>query len=211
MPAIYDSLVHARGLTPHVAWRVSFIVPFILITSTAILMLLLCPDTPTGKWSERHQRTERNIEASKGHIVPAGGVIHADRRHSLIKDEKKEEEKKPSNDSESDHTDAQVGETQTIDEYHHEVVRAPTVKEVLKVLASPQSLVLAFGYFNSFGAELAINSILGSYYRKNFPELGQTGSGKWAAMFGLLNVITRPLGGVVGKEPAIRFLYIFRD
>merc|ERR1712144_84606 len=49
----------------------------------------------------------------------------------------------------------------------------------------------------SFGGELAINSIIGSYYLKNFPHLGQTGSGRWAAMFGLLNVFFRPLGGVI--------------
>jgi len=49
----------------------------------------------------------------------------------------------------------------------------------------------------NLGAELAINSILGAYYLKNFPKLGQTGTGRWAAMFGLLNVVFRPLGGIV--------------
>src|SRR5436305_10011982 len=54
MPAIYDSLVHAQHLTPHQAWRVAFIVPFILITATAICMLAFCDDTPTGKWADRY-------------------------------------------------------------------------------------------------------------------------------------------------------------
>lgn len=48
------------------------------------------------------------------------------------------------------------------------------------------------------GGELAINSIIGSYYFKNFPSLGQTRSGQWAAMFGLLNVFFRPAGGMIG-------------
>ena len=48
------------------------------------------------------------------------------------------------------------------------------------------------------GGELAINSIIGSYYFKNFPPLGQTRSGQWAAMFGLLNVLFRPAGGMIG-------------
>lgn len=56
---------------------------------------------------------------------------------------------------------------------------------------------LGFAYFNSFGGELAINSILGAYYLKNFPVLGQTGNSNWAAMFGLLNIVTRPLGGII--------------
>merc|ERR1712000_167107 len=62
---------------------------------------------------------------------------------------------------------------------------------------SPQTLVVAFCYFCSFGAELSINSILGSYYQKNFKSLGQTTSGQWAAMFGLLNAVYRPLGGII--------------
>jgi len=69
MPAIFDSLVHKRGLTPHVAWRVSFIVPFILIVCTAVGMLLLCQDTPTGKWADRHQSTQVLLDAQIDLIV----------------------------------------------------------------------------------------------------------------------------------------------
>ena len=84
-----------------------------------------------------------------------------------------------------------------MDEFQHEVVVKPTLKEGLKVMFSLQTLMLCSGYFCSFGGELAINSILGAYYLKNFPYLGQTQSGRWAAMFGLLNIVTRPLGGFI--------------
>lgn len=60
---------------------------------------------------------------------------------------------------------------------------------------SIHTLVPAACYFCTFGAELAINSILGNYYMKNFPALGLQQTGNWAAMFGLLNGVTRPLGG----------------
>lgn len=53
------------------------------------------------------------------------------------------------------------------------------------------------------GAELVIDSNIGSYYYKNFPPLGQTGSGNWSAMFGLLNILFRPAGGLIGD-------YIYR-
>jgi NNP family nitrate/nitrite transporter-like MFS transporter len=53
MPAIFDSLVQNQDLTPHKAWRVAFIVPFILITATALGMIFLCEDTPTGMYSSR--------------------------------------------------------------------------------------------------------------------------------------------------------------
>lgn len=48
MPAIYDSLVHSQGLTPHRAWRVAYVAPFIIIVTLALAMLFLCEDTPTG-------------------------------------------------------------------------------------------------------------------------------------------------------------------
>jgi MFS transporter, NNP family, nitrate/nitrite transporter len=38
---------------------------------------------------------------------------------------------------------------------------------------------------------------ISAYYAKNFPKLTQTTSGNWAAMFGVVNVYGRPLGGVI--------------
>merc|ERR1711981_918397 len=72
MPAIFNSLVQ-RGLTPHTAWRVAFVVPGILIVSTAALMLLLTDDCPTGKWSEREQAAQANFRA---HSVSEGAVVN---------------------------------------------------------------------------------------------------------------------------------------
>ena len=76
-----------------------------------------------------------------------------------------------------------------------ETIQKPSFGEIMKVCGSPHTLTLAAAYFCSFGAELAINSILGSYYTTQFGFKTPQESGNWAAMFGLLNVVTRPLGG----------------
>ncbi|KAF1808024.1 hypothetical protein P152DRAFT_469221 [Eremomyces bilateralis CBS 781.70] len=170
MPAIFDSLVHHRGLTPHIAWRVAFIVPFIFITTIAVGMLLLCDDTPTGKWSDRMKKLDENHNKS--------------RQDGLIPKKEKDV---------SELEMAVEGETEVISEYHHEAIRSPTLKETLEVFLSPQT-------------QLAINSYLGSYYLTNVSPLGQPGSGRWAAMFGLLNVAFRPAGGVVAD-----LLYKYTD
>jgi NNP family nitrate/nitrite transporter-like MFS transporter len=60
-----------------------------------------------------------------------------------------------------------------------EIIQSPTFMEGVSVIFSLQALLLAAPYACSFGGELAINSILGAYYAKNFPELGQTNSGRW--------------------------------
>ncbi|CAN9236809.1 unnamed protein product [Alternaria alternata] len=196
MPAIYDSLKADQGLSSHVAWRVSFIVPFIMITACALALLLLTDDTPTGKWSERGATVVSNADQTVGHhasVVPTTGALDdkpATTGSISSSDEKKQE--RPNSDVESGRGDVQI-----MDEFQHEVVVKPTLKEGLKVMFSLQTLMLCSGYFCSFGGELAINSILGAYYLKNFPYLGQTQSGRWAAMFGLLNIVTRPLGGFI--------------
>lgn len=192
MPAIYDSLKKDQGLSSHVAWRVAFIVPFIMITACALSLLLLTDDTPNGKWSERGVKVVSSDQAQSSVVPTTGAIDEKPTAASSIASNDEKKQRQPSTDIEAGHGDVQV-----IDEVQHEVIVKPTFKEAMKVMFSLQTASLCAGYFCSFGGELAINSILGAYYLKNFPYLGQTQSGRWAAMFGLLNVVTRPLGGVI--------------
>jgi NNP family nitrate/nitrite transporter-like MFS transporter len=192
MPVIYDSLKENQGLSSHVAWRVSFVIPFILITACATGLLLLTDDTPTGKWSDRGIIVISSAPTHESVVPAIGGLTDKPATTgSFSSDEKK-------HDSPSDVESARTSDDQARDEIQHEVIVKPSLKEGLKVMSSLQTLMLCASYFCSFGGELAINSILGAYYLKNFPYLGQTTSGRWAAMFGLLNIITRPLGGFMG-------------
>ncbi|KAI4869253.1 nitrate transporter [Hypoxylon rubiginosum] len=203
MPAVFDSFV-ARGYSDGVAWRLTFIVPLIITIATGAAMLLLCPDTPTGKWSERHLHAEQNLES---HGVNASGIVDVpgritDKASSVGGDSIQEVEKKeptlPQDQDRHpnwDHETA-ISKQDMVEAAKGEVVQKPTWGVIAHVLVSPQTLFHIATYMCSFGGELAINAILGSYYAKNFPSLGQTDSSNWAAMFGFLNVVTRPLGGV---------------
>lgn len=205
MPAIFDSLVKEQHLSGHVAWRVTFIVPFICITSTAIAMILFCPDTPTGKWSDRELHANQNLALQDA----PGGI---EKTPACLADDPR---KSPPSDSKfdgitSDDMKNNTGDNSDVSQLHKnhmrqrnapentlgEIVVNPSLGEAIKVMVSPQTLTQCGCYFCSFGTELAINSILGAYYLNNFPNLGQTGSGRWAALFGLLNVVFRPLGGI---------------
>lgn len=213
MPAIYNSFMRDQGLSPHVAWRVSFVVPGILIVTTAIFLVLLCPDTPTGKWSERMQVAEENrhqhavadtsIVDVPGHVSEEAKVATfsqhgADtpgtltRKNSSNFDNKKKLDQTQRANSDPE---AQLGQVRAS---QSEIIQKPSFKEIALVCLSPQTLVAGAAYFCTFGAELSINSILGTYYAKQFPSLGAQQTGNWAAMFGLMNVVWRPLGGVVG-------------
>merc|ERR1711981_289759 len=196
------------SFVPCQVWTTGFFDKNIVGTAnsfTAVSLVLLCPDTPTGKWADRAQAAENNLRQHEvaGEVVEVpGGVTEESKRTSPGTDTPpsgiSDEEKKLDNTRGTfDNQEAQMGEQQMLDTTRGEVVQKPSAKEIVKGLVSPQTLVTGACYFCSFGAELAINSILGSYYLSRFPALGLQGSGNWAAMFGLMNVVFRPLGGVV--------------
>lgn len=198
MPAVYNSLVR-DGLKPHKAWRVSFIVPGILIVFVALCLFFLCDDTPTGKWSDRMAAAEENLRRHsvtgvvdiQGSITDAPIPIDKARDQSL---NTASDEDKPHGWKDEEH---HATDQEMLDTARGEVIQKPSAKEIFSVMMSLQTLTTAACYFCTFGAELSINSILGNYYTKQFPALGLQGTGNWAAMFGLLNGVTRPLGGFV--------------
>jgi MFS transporter, NNP family, nitrate/nitrite transporter len=206
MPAVLDSFV-ARGYSDGVAWRLTFIVPLIIVILTAVGMLLFCPDTPTGRWSERHLHTSENLH-SHGVDDPAGAVggtivdlpgdvadrVRTNDPPSTKGEKEKELDPRPA--ANYDH-EAAISRDEMLETARGEVVARPTLRESVRVVCSPQTAFHVSTYFCSFGGELAINAVLGAYYLKNFPHLGQTGASNWAAMFGFLNFVTRPAGGMV--------------
>lgn len=210
MPAIFDSLVYAQGLAPHKAWRVAYIVPFIIITAVALGMLFLCEDTPTGKWADRHlwaKEAPSSTSASEGNIIDinsgmssAGPSGPPSAYNVTTIDVEKKGTQSPQI------VDKDASAMGHMDIFKQEAVVAPSRSQALGVAFSLPTLAVAIPYACSFGAELAINSILGTYYEKNFPGMGQTETGQWAAMFGLLNVVCRPAGGYIADV-----LYRFTD
>ncbi|KAJ5793824.1 hypothetical protein N7457_000423 [Penicillium paradoxum] len=199
MPAIYDSLVQSRGLPSHKAWRIAYVVPFIIITVIALCMLFLCEDTPTGKWSERHlwaKESSGTASPADSNIVDLNTGIFSGGMTTPHNTATLDIEKKGTLTPQTRDKDATaMGE---IDVFKQETVVAPSRREALNVALSLSTMAVAIPYACSFGSELAINSILGHYYAETFPHMDQTETGQWAAMFGLLNVVFRPAGGLLG-------------
>jgi MFS transporter, NNP family, nitrate/nitrite transporter len=195
MPAVFDSLVHNFNLTPGKAWRITFIVPLICLIACGLGLLFLCDDTPMGAWNDRHLHVQENLQS---HGVTAGGVVDVP---GGIADKSISDEEKGSTSEKSPKVfdnEVAVSRAEMLETAQGETVVKPSLKESMHVVLSPQTTFHVLTYACSFGGELAINAILSSYYIKNFPWLGQTKASYWAAMFGFLNMITRPLGGVVG-------------
>ncbi|KAF2011727.1 nitrate transporter CrnA [Aaosphaeria arxii CBS 175.79] len=197
MPAVYNSLVQ-DGLSTSKAWRVSFVVPGILIIFVAVCLLCLCPDTPSGSWNDRFAVAEENLRrlSVEGIVTVPGQISEATPASTNFSSPNSSN---PALVREKPHgwkdNEAQVSDKDMLATAQGELIQKPSFKEVFSVMFSPQTIVTAACYFCTFGAELAINSILGNYYMENFTTLGLQETGNWAAMFGLLNGVARPLGG----------------
>ncbi|KAI1817744.1 nitrate transporter [Poronia punctata] len=194
MPAVFNSFA-ARGYTTGQAWRLAFIVPLIIVIITGVSMLAFCPDTPTGKWSERYILVEPidGIAGVSGHVTDKSAVDSSSKSSDSVKEADNEKEKKANYADE-----AVMSRGEVIDIIiEGETVQKPTLSSALRILSSPQTLFHIVTYLCSFGGELAINSILSAYYVHNFPSISSTYSANVAAIFGFLNFITRPLGGLL--------------
>ena len=198
MPAIYNSLVRRQNLSPHSAWRVSFVVPFILITATALVMVISCPDTPTGKWSSRVRDTKRHLDMRETFFSTIGSRKDRKMTAPSIESAGLSNDTIGLKDSptQANYSEMQAHEDDILAAASWELVEKPTVQGTVKAISSLPTLALAVAYFCSFGTELAVNSILGAYYAHQI-GLSQTASGNWAAMFGILNAVFRPAGGVI--------------
>lgn len=153
MPAIYDSLHLDRGLSPHVAWRVTFVVPGIIITAVALALLFCCQDTPTGKWKDRHQVAENSLREhglEGGAIVDIpGGVTDfrskgSDSGSGTVTPTNVQDEEKKLSQTRGVFADneAQMGEQQMLDTARGEVVQKPSLVQILRVSFSPSVLAL---------------------------------------------------------------------
>ncbi|KAI0200354.1 nitrite transporter [Astrocystis sublimbata] len=206
MPAVFDS-IKGRGYDDGTAWRITFIVPLIVVITTGIGMILLCPDTPTGKWSERHLHAEQNLESHGVVGQPGSSILDAASGETTPKEstsvmqrsdsDAEKQMNKHHGSGDKDDKEAVLSDNEMLDIAQGETIQKPTLRSQIQILTSPQTLFHLITYLCSFGGELAINSILSAYYLKNFPTIDHAYAAQVAAIFGFLNFVTRPLGGFV--------------
>ncbi|KAL2270093.1 hypothetical protein VTJ83DRAFT_2277 [Remersonia thermophila] len=216
MPAVYDGLV-SGGHSPSQAWRLTFLVPLAMVITTAVALLLLCPDAPTGKWSDRHIRvqdvitTESGSETDQTIVVDGPGGIKAQPilgplppKQTLLAAANINAGSR----SDLSNTLSPLGATTATPIPTEKESRPPsparpqprfttTDTHPRANLLSLQTAFHMLCYGCTFGSELAINAVLSSYYAATFPSLSQTTASNYAAMFGFLDFVARPLGGIV--------------
>jgi hypothetical protein len=186
MPAVFDSLVHVRvplgfslstppltpslrpkqmrGYTPHVAWRISFIVPTILLILCGLGALLLCDDTPTGSWATR----DRDIAALyAGEHLPVDDEELRNRLEEVAKDDGSGKNSMIKTEVNEAATPAGVMATGPA----IEVVVRPSLRSALPALFCIQTLMLAAPYVPSRRIPFRPSSSFMSWHLPLFPQI----------------------------------------
>ncbi|THH10728.1 hypothetical protein EW146_g8278 [Bondarzewia mesenterica] len=193
MVALYQRLL-SDGLSPHSAWRASFaIIPVPILLIVAILTLIFGTDHPAGKWSQRHKTPATALAAIHGHEA------HLDRSEAARQKGKMEKQRMTAVVETQENEEKKVLDAQVKSETDTAINETLTVKMALRILSSPLTWLPAFSYMASFGLELAVDAnlttVLFNLFHARDASFGQTKAGYYTALFGALNIFTRPMGG----------------
>lgn len=220
MPALVNDL-ERRGYSLHDCWTYSFLIgPLIILLCVAILIIIFGKDCPEGKWSERSDVLQIGVDVRKVDIVsissnhPAISHTMSNQIKPIMSNRKNsssdkigviDEKMLQQSSSDNEHLDVvqtRVGEVVNLDE----IIEDPSFTEFLKVTFHYRTMLTALPYITTFGGELAVESVLSALYvQRSHGTWSQSYAGSWGSMLGLLNVVTRPLGGFIADYLYKRF------
>jgi len=211
MPAVYESFLGTYDHPERVAWRLAFIVPSILQVLCGTAVLFLNDDTPTGSWATRN--LDMNRRPSVAPILQDLGsgnssVTFLERPSRAASTFGKSKAQSMCDLEKGQATTAEVqrrgSEAPTLVEPQPRPASKPTKRQLASDLCCIQTLMLAVSYFATFGLALLVNAILVTHYQDAF-GWSQSLATDWASMFGLLNIVSRPFGGLMGDVLYRRF------
>jgi NNP family nitrate/nitrite transporter-like MFS transporter len=207
MPALMNDLLR-DGYTEHQSWSYSFVIgPFVILLFVAMLIVLFGQDCPEEKWSQRGDILNIGLDVRSVEIVslrsnhPVLSNKSKIAKLSVIDDKIPNIDDKLSDCSIGDN-DVEVIKTRVEDVVDlDQIVEDPTFMSFIRTTFHYRTMLVALPYVVTFGGELAIESVLSALYLRRSKVDGlnwnESKSGSWASMIGLLNVVTRPLGGII--------------
>lgn len=196
MPSLVNFLINRCGISQYWAWRLAFpLCPSVIIVLVAIAAIVFGDDTPSGPWKNRNI-SSKNLDPSIINNLPLPDEetvfsLSLEQDHSHI-DHDQEFPKAKNED---------FGKTQ---EKSNTKSRIAMI-DILKTSISLQTLLVSLPYLCSFGSEIAVEGVISDFYVQTALEINNQHwsaqkAGNWAAIFGLLNVFTRPLGGYLADR-----------
>ncbi|KAJ3093987.1 High-affinity nitrate transporter 2.1 [Phlyctochytrium planicorne] len=175
MPQVFNLFKNVAGLDVGKAWRVSMLVPVVLLWIVASLCFRFGDDKPHVTSSSAEDSTAADVESINTTPVAPSDV-------SAIPHDK------PTHELGGNAVAAKV----------------PVTTILLNCLSNPAVLILMFHYACCFGVELSVDSVIGNYFIKTF-NLDQATGALFGGIFGLMNIFSRATGGLMSDVCAHRF------
>ncbi|KIL63281.1 hypothetical protein M378DRAFT_179378 [Amanita muscaria Koide BX008] len=201
MPAIHDGL--RRYLPESKAWRVVFVIPAGICILAALTVLLSGADTPQGDWFQRPTQKDTSIEKdtnATSTITEKDTSIAKDTNPTSIITEK---DISAAEDGVAGFQNDDDDDDETIAEVKRDEPPLVALASWFKVLVKLPVLIIVCIYGCSFGAELAINNIIGEIFQVKF-GLDASKAAYIGSIFGLLNICSRLSGGLFSDFMAHR-------
>lgn len=173
MPVVFEGFKHHFGDNINIAWRVTLVIPAILIFVVGICDLTLTDNCPQGTWAQRNDYGKNN------------GDLPIKEVHDAAENEKKS---------------GTLNEVVNDVDSEKNITVTPHVKPGLeayiRALINPNVIILMFMYACSFGVELAVDNAIGTFYHEHY-NLTQTKADLIGSIFGLMNFFSRASGGFI--------------
>lgn len=198
MPALVADL-QRRGFSLDHSWKYSFLVgPLIILMVVCLMVLVFGQDCPQGKWAMRNQ--------GQSCPVITGSSVEFSQKDE--KDPSKDPSKAPSK-TQNATSERRLEDEPDCDSSLQEngviTIESPSFLDVVKITFHYRTMLTALAYVTTFGGELAIESVISALYQQHQPSFSQSLAGNWGSMLGLLNVVSRPLGGYISDVLYLRF------
>ncbi len=215
MPPLFERL-RSTGLSMEKAWRLSFvIVPVPILFLVAGATLLFGVDHPLGKWRNRdtasapapinrtpsdHSDSDTDNRTLAGDATP-----QSQRKGSLTPTEKtligtevksiKSHKPEPADEEAGAHVHRVETQAESL-----------TFRSAISILISPTTLLPSLLYLSSFGFELCMDANLAStlYASHESESFTQLTAGQLGALYGMANIIARPVGGWLADVVFVR-------
>lgn len=205
MPAIVTDLL-GDGYSEHRSWGLAFVVgPMIILLFVAVLTVLFGVDCPEGKWSNRTDVLGIGIDVTKSDVLVVPRSHTAEKEGLTTVLSKEDIQNAYNQDSTSDDlapVTTKMGDVVSLGE----IIEDPKLMDFFKVGFHWRTMLVALGYITTFGGELAIEAVMSAVYLAHSGgTFSQQLAGNWASMLGLLNVVTRPTGGIIADILYRRF------
>jgi len=190
MPQLFNGF--ALVLPVHLAWRVAFVIPAAMCILVGLLDYFITDDCPQGDWLEL--RKKNNAAAHSKSTDPIVPVINE--TFNVPSDTEKVAEKQKDLDTVAPDAADVSSQSQTSETTKKTFASSffEVLKDFIIVFKDPTVSILMIQYFCTFGLELAVDNVIGTFFRVQF-GLDQTTSGMLGSIFGLMNIFSRASGG----------------